>query len=520
MSHRTLSILTAFIALVALAGCPGGDGGLGESCSSNADCGGKLQCQNSVCVPQCERAPDCGDGYSCGDGGICQLSGGQPGDACSSEVDCSPGLSCQIDGSTVDETGHLLASCTAQFDARPPGSECQDDSQCRNGTCGLGHCLDLCDDTRDCGSGNSCMDIPRVEASGALFRGCVQSKGNIVWSIPVPAPTSTVLLPVPSEARFAELVLSVDDLAQKVGIDRLTSPSSQALYARPCEIQSAECDPTRDFYSNVVRHEPLLGQSVITLPSTPAAPLEPGAYRVEVSSYRPNGTAGSAIPHVTAVIRVDSPTVLDLQFHFLDLDDHPCESAFGGERLHAASAQQEVLFQNDFLGELRTIFAQAGIALGTLDYQDVLDHPDLDGLDVADTGSLLTLGASPTGVNVFFVRTLSPVGIQAFGPNPGPAGIGGTRQSGIVVGVDTLCYRSWTQLARLTAHELARYMGLYHNVELGTYLTGNPPMRVNWRDGIEDSNESPDNLMYFSEIGGVDLSPGQREILTRSGVLR
>ncbi len=520
MSHRTVSFLIVSVSmLVALTGCPGGDGTIGESCSSNADCGDQLQCASGVCVNQCKRAPDCGDGYSCDRKGFCHLAPGQPGDVCTSEAACSPGLSCRIDGTATDASGHLIASCTAQNSSRPPGSECQIDDDCRNGTCALGHCLDLCDETRDCGAGNSCMDIPRVEEGGALFRGCVQSKGNIVWSIPVPAPTSSVMVPIPSEARFAALVFSVDDLAQKVGAQSLISPTAKMLYSRPCEIQGPGCDPERDFYTNLVRHEPEFGQSVITLPSTPSAPLEGGAYRLQVSSYRPSGGTGSAIPHVTAVVRVDAPTVLPLHFYFLDLDDHPCESAFGG-RLDAASAQLEPFFQNDFLGELGTIFTHAGISIGSLDYKDVLDHPDLDGLDVADAGSLLTLGESPTGINVFFVRTLSPVGLQAFGPNPGPAGLGKTRQSGIVIGVDTLCYRSWTQLARLTAHELARYMGLHHNVELGTYLTGSPPMPQHWRDGIDDSDDSPDNLMYFSEIGGIDLSPGQRQILTRSGVLQ
>jgi hypothetical protein len=111
---------------------------------------------------------------------------------------------------------------------------------------------------------------------------------------------------------------------------------------------------------------------------------------------------------------------------------------------------------------------------------------------------------------VFFVRTLSPVGLQAISPNPGPAGLANTRQSGVVIGLDTLCYRSWPQLARLTAHELARYMGLYNNIELD-------PAHV---DPIADSDMSISNLMFYSELGGVFLSDGQREILSRSPVLR
>ncbi|HEY7626278.1 MAG TPA: phosphoenolpyruvate carboxykinase (GTP), partial [Ilumatobacteraceae bacterium] len=52
-----------------------------------------------------------------------------------------------------------------------------------------------------------------------------------------------------------------------------------------------------------------------------------------------------------------------------------------------------------------------------------VDGLDVDGLDIADADKLLALGHHDQGVNIFFVRTLSPVGLQAFGPNPGPAGL-------------------------------------------------------------------------------------------------
>ena len=57
-------------------------------------------------------------------------------------------------------------------------------------------------------------------------------------------------------------------------------------------------------------------------------------------------------------------------------------------------------------------------------------------------------------------------------------------------------------------------MGLQHNRELadadGNFFT----------DLIDDSDNSENNLMFFGELGGTDISPGQRDILTRSGVLR
>jgi hypothetical protein len=40
-------------------------------------------------------------------------------------------------------------------------------------------------------------------------------------------------------------------------------------------------------------------------------------------------------------------------------------------------------------------------------------------------------------------------------------------------------------------------------------------------DPIGDSDTSPDNLMFYSELpDGTTLSPGQREVLTRNPVLR
>ncbi|HEV7555973.1 MAG TPA: hypothetical protein VGO00_10980, partial [Kofleriaceae bacterium] len=186
----------------------------------------------------------------------------------------------------------------------------------------------------------------------------------------------------------------------------------------------------------------------------------------------------------------------------------------GAAPLNAQTAQTLAGFQTDYLSELRGIFVPAGITIEAASYEDIAGHDVLMSPEPGDLGNLLALGTHTAGINVYFVRSILPAGVQAFGPNPGPAGIAGSRQSGIAIGVDTLCYRSWGQVARLTAHEIARYMGLYHNVELNT---SNHPT---WRDPIDDSTDSSVNLMYFSESGGTDLSPGQDEVLQRSAVLQ
>jgi hypothetical protein len=265
-----------------------------------------------------------------------------------------------------------------------------------------------------------------------------------------------------------------------------------------------------------VRTAASFGQSVLQMPSSPDTPLAVGAYQVEIASLRGPGVIGSATPRAIALVKLDASAVLDLHFYFLDLADHPCSDSLDVGTLDATTAATSNDFQTRYLGTIESIF-HGIMQPGDITYEDAPGHPDLDGLDVSDASALLALGAHPTGVNVFVVRSLSPAGIQMFGPSPGPATLAGTTQSGIVVGLDTLCYRSWEQLGQLTAHELARYMGLYNNVEVA-----NPGET----DPIADSDTSSDNLMFSSELGsgggyfGTSLSPGQVSVLSTSPVLR
>ena len=500
------------VLVVVLAGCPGGDGAIGDHCSDRGDCAGGLQCVAATCVPKCGRAPDCGDGYSCDKDGYCHAATGQLGDSCTSEVDCAAGLACELEGSATDLTGRLLASCVAENAARPAGSTCTADSECRNGTCALGHCVDLCSELRDCGDGTSCALIPRVEADGAMFAGCLQAHGSLRWELPVHGTSDTVPLPIPDTARSVAVTFSVDDPAQLVGAEQVIAPDGSVVVSH-----AGGGTDIGNYYTDPVRHKLELGQSVLAMPSSPDAPLQAGEYTLSVVSKH-GATSGTATPTATAVIKLDPrnqppSVILDLHFYFLNLDEHPCAAMFEpAGKLDASTASTEPFFQTEYLGMLRSVFANGGVPLGAVTYEDLRDHPDLDGLDQANAPALLALGSHAVGVNVFFVRTLSPVGLQAIGPSPGPAGLANTRGSGIVIGVDSLCYRSWSDLARLTAHEVARYMGLYDNVEIDP--THTDPIRDN------DDGDPSTNLMFYSELGGFSLSPDQRDILTRSPVLR
>jgi hypothetical protein len=251
--------------------------------------------------------------------------------------------------------------------------------------------------------------------------------------------------------------------------------------------------------------------------------LRAGVYSLDVRALKypfpPEGplTIGTATPVMTAVAKLDTSVILDVHFYFLNLDEHPCADEFDVATLDAETAVTSTNFQH-YLSELRAVFAHGGIALGTLTYEDLRDLPDFDGLDLANAGELLKHGGHSTGINVFLVRSISPAGVFAYGPNPGPAGLAGTPQSGVIIALDSLCYRPWERVADLTAHEIARYMGLYANVELDP-----DSAEVMHTDLIDDPDEGPppSNLMYYSEQAtDTVLTQGQREILGRSPVLR
>jgi hypothetical protein len=265
------------MALFVLAGCPGG-GEIGASCGGNDDCDGTLQCLKQHCVPRCERAPECGDGYWCDSDNLCEPATGQAGDHCESEVDCAAGLSCQIDGAAIEPDNRPRSTCTAEntIRTRPAGAACTYNEDCRNGTCALGQCVDLCRATRDCGAGTSCASIPSELAANAFYGGCLPSKGTVAWTIPAVSPSVEILFPVPDVAHSIELVMSVDDPNEKVGALRVLSPDGRRIYNMPCspllpsEPSETPCDQTsslEEFYKNPVRHRPGFGQSVLAIPS-------------------------------------------------------------------------------------------------------------------------------------------------------------------------------------------------------------------------------------------------------------
>lgn len=112
-----------------------GSVGLGGNCSANRDCGAELYCTPlGQCGPaggggvgdSCATGAECAKDLACelfGFGGTCQPAGsGDLGQACESSRDCLAGLACAADG-----------VCKSPVDAYPPftGAECVDEGAFR-----------------------------------------------------------------------------------------------------------------------------------------------------------------------------------------------------------------------------------------------------------------------------------------------------------------------------------------------------------------------------------------------------
>jgi hypothetical protein len=477
--------------------------GLGASCRAGSDCTGDLQCLEGLCSPRCALDVECGDGLVCDAAGECREVTSSVGDPCRRERDCGPGQACKLVAHSSAD-GTTASTCQPQEAGAVTGAACQRDDDCRSGSCALGRCTEICAERTDCFASLDCVALPRLVPHSLVFQGCFQGGGTLELEFEPHMPQAALRIPVPGHARSVAIVSHIRERErdQLVGVTELRAPDGQLLYRMP--------ESTEEFYANLVRHQPTPEISTLLLPSSSAVQLSAGFYSVDLASLLPIGRPGTANPHIRAIYKLDDGAQLDLHFYFLNLEDHPCAAGFDLPGLTADTARRSTRFQTEYLPALTRIFEPAGIRIGTVTYDDLLERPDLDGLDSSDLPALLRLGRHATGISVFFVRSLRPLGLQALiGGNPGPPLTPGSPSSGIALALDTLCYRDWTVVARTTAHAIARYMGLFRNREPDGHL-----------DPVEDSDGSTRNLMFFGEFGGTDLSEGQVDILRRSPVLR
>jgi hypothetical protein len=212
---------------------------------------------------------------------------------------------------------------------------------------------------------------------------------------------------------------------------------------------------------------------------------------------------------VRTIIKVDDGAVLDLHLHFLSLAEHAC----GGELPLSAQNASTDPGMTEFVAELRAVLGRAGVLLGDVTFDDVAGHPDLDAPERVSYDLLASLSPHTRGINLFWTRSLNPVGLDAaLITAPGEASAV-SNAGALLLNYESVCHRSWPQLARTAAHQIARYLGLSRTVEPadgGLTLV----------DPVPDTDQRDTNLLHFSDDGGTDVTRGQRDVVRKSAVLR
>lgn len=154
---------------------PVGDGELGDSCTTDADCAAGL-CLDGECSQPCDNPEDCGDidewicsGEDLGDGEETNVCVERPTEGCLTDAECTGDDRCVA--RTIDDEVQFV--CGEPNDGGVEGGEtCQDDADCAQNLCVEDACAAPCDGDDACEfiPGSSCVteSVQRGDASGSV----------------------------------------------------------------------------------------------------------------------------------------------------------------------------------------------------------------------------------------------------------------------------------------------------------------------------------------------------------------
>lgn len=499
-----------------------------SACASRGDCRTGYQCFEGACLPPCTGSDNCGAGARCEastcvrdpvvackadadcTSRLCLQPEGVCTTACSSRADCASGASCPW-RPTLDAEGNRTGLRSVCAPAAAAGGElgaaCAADAACRTGFCHLGACSEAC--KTGCPSGLVCVNSQEA-LKGAFTRSlkaCLPAKGGFVYDLASRPATDPALAPAPDHAVSMTLLLEAADAAT-VSLPiptTLTAPDG----ARWFDLGAADFDWV--YQTQPIRFAPGAYVGTMLVSNTPAFPLllGKGPYKFtprlcDEAGFQCNGVPATRVFYKLAPGgKVDNGT-LAFNFWFVGTTNHHCGS------ISAATAPGSAKIRS-VVDTVRSIYSQAGITLGAINYYDV-NQSSLYNVSTSNDAQVAQLFASSAGktnraVNVFFVRTITEATVlgQA-GGIPGPPAHG-TRRSGVVVTWETACY---AELPQVVAHETGHYLGLFHNVEANDDQTGDDLTR---QDPVADTTTTHANLMYWLAEGGNQLTAGQSWVL-------
>ena len=498
-----------------------------KSCAQPSDCRSGYQCFDSVCLPSCGVDADCGSGSVCDSGqcrkkvavvvtsctvdsqctdGLCLKPENKCTKPCSSGNGCGAGEYCSL-RQFFDDKGQptsprqvcVLAGATGGA----TGATCKLNSNCKSGLCHIGKCTEICEGT-SCPNSTVCVksQLPLPNEAQQAISVCLPAKEIFAWDTAGLDPQFLTSIPVPSNAVSFSIVNTATSATDTPAVLLLQAPDKKQVYTSP---QAPD-----DFYKVPYRYYPEQQVSTFLVPNTPTYPLQhSGPYSYRIGTYNSSGqyvgTPSTKVYYKLAPGGVVSTGTLNLNFYIANMQGHPCGS------VDAASAPADLKSSVDII---RTIYAKAGITIGKVSYQNFNNatYQSLNGDDPAALAGLFQNSAGQTtrGINIFLLRSLTPQGLLGVaGGIPGPP-LAGTAHSGVVVTMEARCYRV---LGNVIAHEAGHFLGLFHNEEQDASQN---PSHV---DPLPDTSSSTNNLMYWNEQGGEELSVGQGFVMRNNSLV-
>jgi hypothetical protein len=492
-------------------------------------CTSGIQCRSAICLP-----PDLG--------GVCAAPCNDRS-ACTTEQVCSPIAN---DATGDGAPDYVLGACiTPNAGGAFLAESCTDHAACESRVCVDGRCTEACDDPSDCLRGQECAtrvypgtDVPFRSCGFHARIGDVEvlslDLGTATLTGTAPSPNSFFVLP-DDTVSFSLHGRRVDGPSVPLAFIEVSGPGDTPYFSY-AELASWIDQPVRWYPSDTFEHIQML------VPNSTPDRVVAGGGRHNVSFIAQEDMGGTVTLALSAVVKRASSHAmtgtLDLNLHFV------------GVGVTAAEAETNEKVQGA-LAQVREVYSQVGITLGTIRYFDVFDPGGslavLDSTNgpTSELSRLLELGAERTedGLDVFFVRGISEdasggITLGIAGGIPGPVNVHGTIHSGVAVSFDRLVVGDGAEasrnIAQIMSHEMGHYLGLFHNRErLAACAPGTGPDETRrcspfgGEDVLADTNRGDgSNLMWYS-LGGEDgrtynivLTSGQGFVMRASPLVR
>ncbi len=473
----------------------------------------------AICAAYCDSQGDCRDGYVCrGDdsiaGGVTMclppvVQDSTPdGGACTSNDDCAGGT-CISDADGWPDGYCTTTNCSTREDCARDGGF---DNRCYQNPRGPNICVRICERAADCRDQYVCQPV----GGGLGF--CVPDPNT-----PIAEDFSSYPFPITCEApgtRSYSVDYTIDASTSAYMLTMLARDGSNVL-PRETSLPSGSSIDYRSANAFQLATAQLFGAvSPLVTPATPdfTNQLESGTHTLSMQT-----DSGDLCSYL---LQEDSAgTTIDMNIYFV-----------GVPGVSASTAPMDANIQQT-LQQFDTIYASSNIQRGTVRYYDITGQ-DAQSYQIirsrADMSELVSRTSLPgttyddaLSINIFFVRSFAMQG-GAIGTSlglPGPAGLHGTRASGVVFTSEFLgsqfVDRDGTRVngndytGVVLAHEVGHYLGLFHTTEANnrgqdplqdTPICNNQP----FPDGCPDLN----NLMFpLAGITHTNVSADQTFVI-------